>query len=139
MSLLLLFKPQGDDRNVTCMAENPVGHASRTVFLKQVCAGSQVLGILGESVSFHLQSLSPSNKVFWLRNGILVASLRWEPPQCQLRLFGAYDGRDVTVSQDCRSLTVSGLREEDSAGYRAQVLDRNGEVVGSRTFNLQVY
>ncbi|KAJ6652762.1 hypothetical protein lerEdw1_010910 [Lerista edwardsae] len=97
----------------------------------------EVIGILGESATFLLESPSPFDTVLWLKNEMHVAVLGLGPP-CQLKLFAAYENRDVTISQDCRSLTVRGLCEEDTAGYRAQILN-NLNTFASQTFTLKVY
>lgn len=101
-------------------------------------APQEVIGMLGESATLTLESPRPFALVFWYRNGAGLASLRPEPPPCHFRLAEAHASWDVTVSQDCRTLAVRGLRQEDSAGYRALTLSKD-EVVADQTFILKVY
>lgn len=98
----------------------------------------EVIGILGGSATFLLENPSPFDAVLWFKNEKQVAILKLLVGSCQPELLGAYEGREVTVSTDCSSLTVGGLREEDSAGYKAEP-QKNFKILASQTFTLKVY
>lgn len=96
-----------------------------------------MMGILGGSATFLLGSPRPLDRVFWFKDDVQVAFLRAGAP-CEVYLLGALAGREVTVSQDCRSFTLGALRGEDSARYRARTPDPAGlHEVGA--FDLKVY
>ncbi|XP_034282934.1 SLAM family member 5-like isoform X1 [Pantherophis guttatus] len=132
------------DLNVTCTARNRVSWASKTVSLKQVCAGAsgieELTGILGASITFQVKTSPPYEKIFWSKmdgnKSIDIVKVIFAEP-CGFQVFlPAFQNR-VNVSKDCRELYLSHLKQEDASRYSAQIVLPNQKTM-VEFFDLQV-
>ncbi|XP_053134394.1 SLAM family member 9-like [Hemicordylus capensis] len=97
----------------------------------------KLIAAVGESVTFPLEIPPSFREILWNKNKVNIVTVEPGSP-CQLLTFGDYRRRQVNVSKDCGSLTVTELRKEDSAEYTAQILVP-GQQSPLRRFHLQVY
>ncbi|XP_077183115.1 SLAM family member 9-like [Paroedura picta] len=96
----------------------------------------KIIGILGESVTFHLKTSERSDPITWLRLrgtiSIHIATMQASPPCGTQVVFPKLEGR-LDVSGDCRDLQITDLHPDDYGEYTAQI----GEY--SENFMLEVY
>ncbi|XP_053134292.1 SLAM family member 5-like isoform X2 [Hemicordylus capensis] len=97
----------------------------------------KLIAAVGESVTFPLEIPPSFREILWNKNKVNIVTVEPGSP-CQLLTFGDYRRRQVNVSKDCGSLTVTELHKEDSAEYTAQILVP-GQQSPVLTFHLQVY
>ncbi|XP_077181749.1 SLAM family member 5-like isoform X2 [Paroedura picta] len=96
----------------------------------------KIIGILGESVTFHLKTSERSEQISWLRlrgtETTHIATVEDTQP-CEVRVFFPKMKGRLDVSGDCRDLQITDLHPDDSGQYTAQM----GEY--SEKFMLEVY
>ncbi|KAL8184330.1 UNVERIFIED_CONTAM: hypothetical protein K2H54_013650 [Gekko kuhli] len=135
-----------DDRNVTCTATNPVSSASKTVSINQACEESfeekkaeKVIGVLGESVTFHLKTSEPFTQIFWLTlSGRRLVALVKPGQPCEVHVSPEFVGR-VNAPEDCRRLQITNLGHTDSETYRALIITGDEQHMPKEDFELKVY
>ncbi|XP_060125758.1 SLAM family member 5-like isoform X3 [Zootoca vivipara] len=103
-------------------------------------------GILGGSASFLLNTSEQFKKISWLRTKrkdveiFVVARPQKDPEErCELHVeIQAYKGR-LSVSEDCKTLEINNLSQEDSGKYTAQITVAEDKEPIRETFPLRVY
>lgn len=97
----------------------------------------KVIGILGESVVFSLKNLYTFPQFFWLRTSTGNFAVVNRRHLCELSgVHPELEGR-LNVSEDCKSLQITHLRQNDSDTYMAQI--QIGWPWLRETFHLQIY
>uniref|UniRef100_A0A670JVN1 Ig-like domain-containing protein n=1 Tax=Podarcis muralis TaxID=64176 RepID=A0A670JVN1_PODMU len=104
-------------------------------------------GILGEPATFLLNTLEEIKKISWARSKekqaiqIFVAAIPRKDPEERCELIDqirAYRGR-LDVSEDCKTLQINNLSQEDSGPYTAQIWIADDKDPIRETFSLMVY
>ncbi|XP_042297222.1 SLAM family member 9-like isoform X2 [Sceloporus undulatus] len=103
----------------------------------------EVIGALGESVTFQMEIPGPFTTITWLkiqRNGVptAVAVLKPQENCATTILLPNLEGR-LNVSRDCKGLQVKNLNQDDSGTYQAQIQLDGQEEPLLLFFDLRVY
>ncbi|XP_060116327.1 SLAM family member 5-like [Heteronotia binoei] len=95
----------------------------------------EVIGTLGKSVTFHLETSQQFSLVSWLqvkRNIVNIAILE-TGQSCSVRVLHSKFEERLNASRDCRGLQITDLQQDDSGNYRAQIKDYTED------FSLKIY
>ncbi|XP_067328706.1 uncharacterized protein [Anolis sagrei] len=141
---------KGENLNISCTARNPISTASSTRPLRDLCGTfgeedenvENVIGILGESVAFQLKFSSPFEIITWQRTkGKDVDTVGVLKPgeKCLSIISLPSLHRRLNVSEDCKTIEILRLKQEDSATFKAQIqLPKKKELL-IFLFRLQVF
>ncbi|KAL8184329.1 UNVERIFIED_CONTAM: hypothetical protein K2H54_013634 [Gekko kuhli] len=95
----------------------------------------EVVGTLGESVTFHLETSEKFTSVSWLQltPRIKHIALMIVQQPCFFEFISPKLKGRLNVSKDCRDLQITNLHQDDSGGYKAQTEEHEEE------FRLKIY
>ncbi|XP_067328709.1 uncharacterized protein [Anolis sagrei] len=118
------------------------GHRNKGSFGDNDENAKTVTGIVGESVAFQLMFSSPFETITWLRTkgkGVDTVGILKQGEKClSIISLISLQGR-LNVSEDCKTIEILHLQEEDSATFRAQVQIPEKKELLNFLFRLQVF
>ncbi|KAM6435453.1 SLAM family member 5-like isoform 2-T2 [Liasis olivaceus] len=104
-------------------------------------SGTQLNGILGESITFKINESKPFRTISWSRlekNKSSTVALVTIGKPCKLLVPLPEFKKRVSTSGNCRNLQFSFLRQEDGTRYAADIILTSARTI-TETFDLKVY